>query len=354
MLTDGKLNARPQAARRMTLAEFFDGYEAERTPDKESSTAYTERIHMRHLRRLLGDKAALAEVPAKLQCYVNERSTERTRSGEPVRQATIKKELGTLSSVWNGWALAKGLVSVPLSLKQLKYPKGDEKPPFQTWEQIERRIARGKLTAKEQTRLWDCLFLTVPEIEQLLVHVRQVKYRWKNSSFPWVYPMFVFAAYTGARRSEIVRCRLEDLDFEAGAVSIREKKKDRSKKETLRAVPLMPPLTEALQEWLRIHPGGPLTFCKSAEEPISQQMATHYLRWALDGSKWGVIKGWHVLRHSFISNLASHGVSERVIMALAGHLNRETTRRYAHLLPSTVGDAMQLVFGNRKFAVADA
>jgi integrase len=353
MLSDGKLNAKPEAARRITLAEFFDNYEAERPPDKETSTAYTERIHVRHLRRLLGDKTPLADVPVKLQFYVNERSGEKTRKGEPVRQVTIKKELGTLSSVWNGWAFGKGLVSVALSLRQLRYPKGDEKPPFQTWEQIERRIARGKLNAEEQAKLWDGLFLTVPEIELLLEHVRQVKYRWKNSSFPWVFPMFAFAAYTGARRSEILRCRLEDLDFEGGITAIREKKKDRSKKETLRHVPLMPRLREGLQQWLKIHPGGPLTFCKSPDEPLSQQMATHYLRWALDGSRWAVIKGWHVLRHSFISNLASQGVSERVIMALAGHLNRETTRRYAHLLPSTVNDGMRLVFGKGPLSVAD-
>jgi site-specific recombinase XerD len=76
-------------------------------------------------------------------------------------------------------------------------------------------------------------------------------------------------------------------------------------------------------------------------------MATHYLRWTLDGSKWGVIRGWHVFRHSLISNLAGRGVSERIIMAIAGHLNRETTQRYTHLVPSTVQDAMQLVFGKQ-------
>ena len=65
----------------------------------------------------------------------------------------------------------------------------------------------------------------------------------------------------------------------------------------------------------------------------------------LDASKWKVLKGWHVFRHSFISNLACRGVSERVIMALAGHLNRETTRRYTHLVPSTVQEAMCLLFG---------
>jgi site-specific recombinase XerD len=59
------------------------------------------------------------------------------------------------------------------------------------------------------------------------------------------------------------------------------------------------------------------------------------------------IKGWHVFRHSLISNLASRGISERVIMEIAGHLNWETARRYTHLVPSTMREAMRLLFGGR-------
>jgi integrase len=183
------------------------------------------------------------------------------------------------------------------------------------------------LTDKEQAELWDALFLTVPEIETLLVDVKKAKARWKNSDFPWVYPMFAFTAHTGARRSEMLRSRVEDIDFEAGEVTIREKKKDRSKEETYRHVPMTPLLRGALQDWLAVHPGGPYTFCKTAGEPLSEQMANHYLRWTLDSGKWKVIRGWHTLRHSFVSNLASRGVSEAIIMKLAGHLNKETTRR---------------------------
>jgi integrase len=345
LLTDGKLNARPEAAKRITLGEFFDQYTSNRPPGKEGGTIYTEDIHIEHLKRLLDKRTALVEVPAKLQSYVTARCREVGRRGELVSHVTVKKELGTLSSLWNKWGMRAGLVSFPLTLKNLEYTKAKEKLPFQTWEQIERHVVRGQLSAVDQEELWDALFLTVSEVEELLGHVKKVKYRWKNSHFPWVYPMFVFCAHTGARRSEMLRSRVEDLDFEAGEVLIREKKKDRSKVETQRRVPMTTQLRTALQEWLAVHPGGPLTFCKEAGEPLTAQMATHYLRWTLDGSKWKVVKGWHIFRHSFISNLACRGASERVIMALAGHLNRETTRRYTHLVPSTVQDAMRLLFG---------
>ena len=347
LLTDGKLNARPEAVKRISLGEFFSQYQDNRPPGKERGTVYTEDIHIAHLNRLLDKRTALVEIPAKLQTYVTARCREVSSQGKPVSHVTVKKELGTLSSLWNRWGLRAGLVTIPLTLKDLEYTKAKEKPAFQTWEQIQRRITRGRLSADEQHELWDALFLTVAQVEEVLTFVKHVKYKWKNSHFPWVYPMFAFCAYTGARRSEMLRCRIEDIDFDSGEVLIREKKKDRSKVETQRRVPMAPQLRQALQNWLAIHPGGPFAFCKKAGEPLTSQMASHYVRWTLDASKWKVIKGWHVFRHSFISNLACKGISEQVIMALAGHLNRETTRRYTHLVPSTVQDAMGVLFGTR-------
>jgi site-specific recombinase XerD len=117
---------------------------------------------------------------------------------------------------------------------------------------------------------------------------------------------------------------------------------------------MTPLLRAALREWLSAHPGGPYTFCTAAGVGLREQTANNYFRWAVDGGRWKVVRGWHTLRHSFVSNLASRGVSEGIIMKLAGHLNAETTRRYAHLIPSTVHDAMRLVFGWPVAAIADA
>ncbi|MFY9853647.1 MAG: hypothetical protein WAK26_07200, partial [Terracidiphilus sp.] len=68
-------------------------------------------------------------------------------------------------------------------------------------EQIERRILRGKLTEDEQAELWDSLYLTMSEVEALLAHVKSNGsiIRERQKFFPWVFPMFCFAAYTGAR-----------------------------------------------------------------------------------------------------------------------------------------------------------
>jgi hypothetical protein len=49
--------------------------------------------------------------------------------------------------------------------------------PFQTREEIERQIARGGLSEAETADLWDCLFLTVAETDELLEYVRTKKER---------------------------------------------------------------------------------------------------------------------------------------------------------------------------------
>lgn len=347
MISDGKLNQRPEATKRITLGEFFEQYQVNRPPGKEGNTTYTEDIHVAHILRLLGTKIPLAEVPEKIQEYVTLRSQEKNRSGDPISQTTVKKELGSLTAIWNKWALQQKIVSFPLTLRNISYSKKKEKPPFQTWEQIERRIARGNLSQEQQDELWNCLYLSVPEVEEFLAWVKAngCLIRETRRVFPWVYPMLALCAYTGARRSEMLRSRLEDIDFESNVITIREKKKDTSKEETFRHVPMPSQLRAALQEWLAIHPGGAMTFCKKPDEPFTAQMTQHYFEWAGAGGKWKVVRGWHVLRHSLVSNLAQHGVSERVIMEIVGHLNRETTRRYLHLRPATLDSAMELLFG---------
>jgi integrase len=115
----------------------------------------------------------------------------------------------------------------------------------------------------------------------------------------------------------MLRARVEDIDLTADQLTVREKKKDKSK-ETYRHVPIAASLRDVLVDWLRIHPGGNILFCRTAGEPFTAQMAVHHFRWALEGSEWRVLRGWHAFRHSFISNLASRGIDQRVIMGLVG------------------------------------
>ena len=88
-------------------------------------------------------------------------------------------------------------------------------------------------------------------MQELLVHVHS------RTGRSWVHVAFCFVAFTAARRPENLRSRVDDPDFEAGTVTIREKKRDRTREMTFRTVPMADGLRNVLQEWLKEHrPGG--------------------------------------------------------------------------------------------------
>src|SRR5690348_13728390 len=92
-------------------------------------------------------------------------------------------------------------------------------------------------------------------------------------------------------------------------------------------------LVRVMTDWLGKHPGGPLTFCLSAHQKLKQTFTTKVFRRALRGSKWVLLHGFHVFRHSFASNLAAAGVDQWVIDEFMGHQTETMRKRYRHLLP---------------------
>ena len=60
----------------------------------------------------------------------------------------IRKEIVTLRTAWN-WGARMELVAGRFPYVGLRYPKGDEKPPFQTREEIRRQVAAGGLKSEQ-------------------------------------------------------------------------------------------------------------------------------------------------------------------------------------------------------------
>jgi len=308
----------------------------------EQSTLSGMQTHVDHLARLIGTITLNQIDKPTLQRYIDDRSKEPCMYDRTVSVQTIKKELRTFSTIWN-WMIEEKLVSHAFPSKKLRYPKFHEKPPFRTWKQVESRIKRGGLTEFQIKELWDCLFLDVSQVEAALVHAKT------NARQSVIYPMLCFATYTGARRSEVLRSELDDLDFVSSVVTIREKKRVRGKMST-RTVPMQPKLRIVLTKWLAEHPGSNFTFAdikngRSDASPITNDQASHFFEKTFSKSKWEVLHGWHLLRHSFCSNCAGAGIEQRIINDWVGHQTEEMVRRYRHLFPSRQQEAIQKVFG---------
>jgi integrase len=352
LLSDGKLSAKPKPARAFTLAELQTLYVGAQAASLERNTLDTVETHLKHLQGTLGARFAVGGLTTSdLQAHIDRRAQDVGRRGKPLSPSTIKKEIATLSSRWT-WAVQRELITAPFPGKGPTYPKTREKPPFQTWEEIERQVSRGGLTEDERAELWDTLFLQLHEIDELLGFVKE------NARHDFIHPMFVFAAHTGARRSEVLRSRVADFDFDGRTVLVREKKRVRGK-QTFRRVPLSPLLSEVMRGWFAAHPGGSYAICqglriersrktRSDYVPLTVDEANDHFHRTLAGSKWERLTGFHVLRHSFASNCAARGVDQRLINAWLGHQTEEMVRRYRHLLPSQSTAAIDSVFGQVK------
>lgn len=348
LLSGGKLTAKPEVVDVVTLGALVDLYLGAHSGAQESNTIYTARIHANHLKKSLGaDYAVQNLATSDLQAHVDRRAKAKGRGGKPLSPTTIKKEIASLSGIWS-WAVRMGHVTGPFPNKGLVYPKTSEKPPFQTRAEIEEQLKRGGLKDDEKRELWNSLFLTLPEVAELLAYVKE------TARHDWIYPMFCFAAHTGARRSEILRSRIADFDFQAKSVLIREKKRVKGRR-TTRRVPLSAFLAKVMREWFDAHPGGvysicqPLKIFKSRKSradyvPVTVDESNHHFNATIAGSKWEVIPGWHCFRHSFASNCAARGVDQRLINAWLGHTTPEMQQRYQHLLPNVAKTALDSVF----------
>jgi integrase len=359
----------------LTLVDFRDRYLVTTRQSQERRSVEGIELHFKHLASALGERFPIRELKmSDLQEYINRRAKAKGMYGRRLSPATIKKEIVTLRTAWN-WAVEMDLVTGRFPNKSLRFPRLDEKPPFMTRDEIERRIAAGGLTEAETKDLWNALFLTLPEVAEVLELL-------KSGTLPWVYPMACFAAHTGARRSELLRAGVADIDLEGRTILIHEKKRVKGKT-TTRRVPMSPFLAAILKEWLASHPGGQYLFFNPATvhrsrtrsrmtgykgsntrasttngriadvkerqvhgiAPVTEDQAHDHFRRSLRGSRWSVIKGWHIARHSFASNCAAKGVDQRLIDRWLGHSTDEMRRRYQHLVPNIEQQAIGSVFG---------
>ena len=346
IVSGGKLQSTPERngdPKDKRFGKVCDAY-LEDQQQKQDTTIATERIHIGHLKKILKAATPIEAICLDaLKKYRRRRAGEKCR-GKPISDATIKKELVTFRQIW-AWARENSYVSAQCPLLgeghrwKIQFEKRNAREKFQTWEQIERKIKRGGLTEDPTKELWEGLYLDQGRVCELLLHVE------KHAAYCFVYPMFAFAAYTGARRSEVLRSQIDDFDFEANQVTIRERKRRKDRKGSTRHVPLHPRLKVVMEAWFGKHPGGSFTVSPPKNMPrrkkglpsanhLTPSQADYHFETTLKGSKWSVVRGFHVFRHSFGSNLIRSGtVSSDAVAKWMGHSTMEMRELYQHVFP---------------------
>ena len=157
-----------------------------------------------HVASTLGESFQIEKLEAiHLQGHVDRRARKKYR-GRPLSAVTLREEV-TNFRVCRNWGVQAGKLKGIFPNQSLRYPKTEDKPPFQTRAEIERQVARGGLRAVEIRRLWECLYLTRPELDQLLEHIRN------SQAQPFLYPMVFEATPRPRKTGGVVRRTERDL-----------------------------------------------------------------------------------------------------------------------------------------------
>jgi integrase len=160
-----------------------------------------------------------------------------------------------------------------------------------------------------------------------------------------LYEMVLIALRTGMRQGEIRGLQWSSIDWLNQSVAVRHSLDNHCrrlvapKSGRVRHIPMD---ADVYERMYRRKSGTGYVFLAGDGRPFSN----YRVNYAIKGlcKRAGLRKiGWHTLRHTFASHLAMRGVPLPAIKELMGHSSITTTMRYAHVAPSTLRSAIEML-----------
>ncbi len=209
-----------------------------------------------------------------------------------LNKRTVSRKISTLKSFFKFLLREKILKSNPAS--SLIYPRLDKPlPKFLTEGQVKRI-----LELPDQTKLLGLRDKAILE----------------------------FLYSTGARVSEMVSTKLDDLDLIGGVVKVRGK----GRKERL--LPLGEPAIESIRQYLlNRNDEQKALFLNKNTKPLGDRGVRTIISKYIKNAALSLDVSPHVFRHSFATHLLNHGADLRSLQELLGHSSISTTQIYTHV-----------------------
>jgi integrase/recombinase XerD len=145
---------------------------------------------------------------------------------------------------------------------------------------------------------------------------------------------------TGARVSEFVNIKADEVFFEEQMILIAKAKGGKS-----RYVPILPELAQELRTHLGDRANGHL-FETIHSTPYSPRRIQQILKETADEAKITKRVYPHLLRHSVATTLLEHGMPLEQIQKFLGHSKLETTQIYAESSPEMIKASYQKALGD--------
>ena len=193
------------------------------------------------------------------------------------------------------------------------------------------------LKRKMRIRLPDALPRAIdPEdIKQLLAVLKKPRDR----------ALILMLLRTGMRIGELLKTKVQDLNFREQCIAIFEAQKNR----VGRVVYFSTDARVAIKKWLKLkNPQTDYLFYGHRGRPLCYEAAREVFKKYLDKAQLSHKPySLHCLRHTFASEMLNGGMSLQSLQELLGHSDIEMTRRYARLTDNTRREeyykAMQII-----------
>ena len=145
------------------------------------------------------------------------------------------------------------------------------------------------------------------------------------------------ALHTGLRKSEQLRLKWVDVDFQRQRITVRE-----SKAGEARHIPMNQVVIEALKGLPRMLHNPYVFYGRNVGKPLHNGIK--HSDWLNYLEATGIEDlHWHDLRHTFASRLVMKGVDLYTVSKLMGHHSLEMTERYPHLAPDYLKDTVNVL-----------
>ncbi|MBP87253.1 MAG: hypothetical protein CMJ64_11120 [Planctomycetaceae bacterium] len=209
-----------RVASRQTLQAAIDAYLATRKGriTKETYEEYERRLNAVRDRLGGSDRVIDSISIHDLQQYVERRQQQ-------VSGGSVKRDLTRFFDMYK-LAAANGWISRPLDREQVMtilrptIRRDKKKPDWRTYGETVREVERRNLTEDRQKELWKRAYFDANELGRFLNDLKDSA----RTAPGFVHPMVVTATFTGARRSELCRLEIEDVDLDGGAITFRQRK----------------------------------------------------------------------------------------------------------------------------------
>lgn len=268
-----------------TFGDLLERYAVEYAPTLKGGKREVSRARQIAVRRL-GGLPVYRMTSDDIAAFRNE------RMDEGLSPSTVRKELSTISGVFELAIKEWGFDGLTNLVRLIKKPKG-----------MTRREMR--LTPDEVTLLW-----AIPDDE-----IRRIA---------------VFALETSARQLEIVSLRWSDVDLSRRTATVHDKVGQHTGR--TKRLPLSSRAVAVLNETRsRLRP-----FCPDNMEPdsfsgwVSEQWKNKKVKWGFRKELW-----LRDIRHEAISRFFEKGLSVVEVMSITGHTNPAQLDTYTHLMHQT-------------------